>query len=75
VINNDSYEYVSKKYKTKYRIEIADRDGTFLAVPTFDGKRADFTNCRSSTAKREALDSVISEVLEKMSPAQIFGQA
>ncbi len=72
----DSYEYTSKIYKTNYVIEISDRrDGSFLAVPVLNGKRADHNNCRMSSAKRTAIDSVINEVLEKMPPPQVFGEA
>lgn len=71
------YEYTSKKFSTTYTIEILHRqDGFFLAIPTDSaGRRAPNKNCRMSNGLHTVVESLITDVLENTSPAEVFGEA
>jgi hypothetical protein len=68
------YEYQSKKYKTKYTIEVLHRrDGFFLATPV-DGKgrRAGKKDCRMSSGLDTVVKNLIKDVLETTPPSVLF---
>jgi acetyl/propionyl-CoA carboxylase alpha subunit len=70
------YEYTSKKYNTTYTIEVVHKsDGYFLAIPLDNkGRRARNKNCRMSNGLPTVMRSLIDEVLETQTPAQVFEQ-
>ncbi len=73
----DFYEYTSKKYKTKYTIEVLHRkDGFFVASPVDSkGRRASNQSSRMSNGLQSAVKSLIDDVLENSPPKEIFGEA
>ena len=68
------YEYESKKFKTKYTIEVLHRkDGFFQATPVDSkGRRARNKDCRMSNGLDMVVRSLIADVLEKTPPAELF---
>ena len=68
------FEYQSKKFRTTYTIEVVHRnEGFFLATPIgSDGRRAAKRNCRMSNGMDTVVESLISEVLEKVNPTELF---
>lgn len=70
----ERFEYHSQRFDTLYTVELTHREaGLFLAVPTLSSERRPAPRfCRISNGKNAAIGALISEVLEKVDPDEIF---
>ena len=70
----DFLRYQAQNFPDAYVLEVLHRkDGIFIVTPTDGlGRRARNRYCRSSNGLKTAVRSVISDVLEKLPPAEIF---